>query len=778
MNPSGAWIPIATPSGIAFPGAPPSTGLYGSSDGGATWFPLQCDASGNLAALPAGWTVTGTGSSQVVTAPGSLKIPYYLAVGTPFNLTNYPGTGFSVSEAAASGGYEQAIMQDQTPSGQGCWIAQSDDGTNATHYAEFCMNNSVAPNPANVYFTNPHAATVYNADGEFDIAAGLVTGGTPAGAINFYVDNTSPQGTGPVAKITSSGIAAVNQRDVSNPLLQTYNAALHNAANAPVSIVFMMDSYANCGGLTLYVNCDITQVQRYLQTKFGSHGTGLITPVAAGGIIRALTVWTTNPAMGPTQTGYGTNFNTLYDGTVASNSMCTTTAQYTDHWNIYYATFTDTASGFGVTVDGGGATTYGATTSGSYTAAVQNISVAAGYHNICVVPPASGKVHIYALQGIVGTTGVEVSILGNGGAVSASLATAPAAQMAFLSVMTPVPQLFIVTDNVNEAGNSVPVATYTANMGTILTQLATLSTPGPSVLMLDEANASTGESGSVKQSALRVAEESIAQLNNLAFVSMAQRWGTYANANSLALMNGDGIHPSDKGHLDTAAMILERIDENANNYQYRDGASNLFIGSIPNFINNYMNTGLGLGGSGGTGNSTNYQNTWAGYQSCSAITTGHNNVCIGRFAGGNNLSSGSSNVAIGDGSGLKTAGDGNEDVIGSGAVGNGSNTATIGNSSLIGTWLKGTMHFTGTAPDASAGSVTGSNAGGTIASLTAATTTTLTFNTASPWTVWSSCTASASAAATPVQVSAISLTAVTFTFAALTGSVYYQCNGN
>jgi lysophospholipase L1-like esterase len=458
--------------------------------------------------------------------------------------------------------------------------------------------------------------------------------------------------------------------------------------------------------------------------------------------------------------------------------MCTTTAQYTDHWNIYYATFTDTGSGFGVTVDGGGAVTYGNATTSSYTAAVQNISVAAGYHNICVVPPASGLVHIYALQGIIGTTGVEVSILGNGGAVSASLATAPATQMAFLSVMTPIPQLFIVTDTINEAGNSIPVSTYTANMGTILTQLATLSAPGPSILLLDEANSSTGESGTVKQSALRVAEESIAQTNNLAFLSMAQRWGTYTNANSLGLMNADGIHPSDKGHLDTAAMIENRIDESANSYFYRDGAANLFIGSTPNFINNYQNTGGGLGGAGGTGNSTNYQNTWWGYQACSAITTGHNNLCAGRFSGGNNMSSGSSNVALGDGSGLKTAGDGNEDVIGSGAVGNGSNTFTAGNASIVGTWLKGTMHFAGTAPTASVGSVTGSNAGGTIASLTAATTTTLTFNTASPWTVWSSCTANASAAATPVQVSAISLTAVTFTFVALTGSVYYHCDGN
>ena len=51
LNPSGSWIPVAMSAiGTIYPGTPPSTGIYGSSNGGGAWYPLQCDANGNLSA--------------------------------------------------------------------------------------------------------------------------------------------------------------------------------------------------------------------------------------------------------------------------------------------------------------------------------------------------------------------------------------------------------------------------------------------------------------------------------------------------------------------------------------------------------------------------------------------------------------------------------------------------------------------------------------------------------------------------------------------------------
>ena len=90
----------------------------------------------------------------------------------------------------------------------------------------------------------------------------------------------------------------------------------------------------------------------------------------------------------------------------------------------------------------------------------------------------------------------------------------------------------------------------------------------------------------------------------------------------------------------------------------------------------------------------------------------------------------------------------------------------------------GVKHEAGTAPAVSVGTVTGTNAGGSVGGLSAATSVTVTFAN-SGWTTWSSCTASPSVSLSAAPyVSSISKTSVTFTFPSLTGTLYYQCNGN
>jgi hypothetical protein len=128
----------------------------------------------------------------------------------------------------------------------------------------------------------------------------------------------------------------------------------------------------------------------------------------------------------------------------------------------------------------------------------------------------------------------------------------------------------------------------------------------------------------------------------------------------------------------------------------------------------------------------------------------------------------------------KASGDTNENVIGNGAVGNGSNTTTLGNTATVGTWLNGSLHKAGTAPTVSAGSIAAysTNNGGEITSLSAATSVTITFAN-SGWTNAAFCTANSSTTmATNVYNSAQSNTAVTFTFSALTGNLFYHCDGN
>jgi hypothetical protein len=92
----------------------------------------------------------------------------------------------------------------------------------------------------------------------------------------------------------------------------------------------------------------------------------------------------------------------------------------------------------------------------------------------------------------------------------------------------------------------------------------------------------------------------------------------------------------------------------------------------------------------------------------------------------------------------------------------------------------GITHEASTAPTSSAGSVAtySTNAGGEITGLSSATNVTITFAN-SGWTSAAFCVANASTTlATNVYNSAQSKTAVTFTFPALTGGLFYHCDGN
>ena len=105
---------------------------------------------------------------------------------------------------------------------------------------------------------------------------------------------------------------------------------------------------------------------------------------------------------------------------------------------------------------------------------------------------------------------------------------------------------------------------------------------------------------------------------------------------------------------------------------------------------------------------------------------------------------------------------------------------SVGASNQWGVDSNGTTHQASTAPTSSAGSVAtySTNAGGEITGLSAATSVTITFAN-SGWTSAAFCVANASTTlATNVYNSAQSKTAVTFTVPALTGVLFYHCDGN
>ena len=243
---------------------------------------------------------------------------------------------------------------------------------------------------------------------------------------------------------------------------------------------------------------------------------------------------------------------------------------------------------------------------------------------------------------------------------------------------------------------------------------------------------------------------------------------------------------------------------------YSGGAGNLTGTGNYNTANGYQALSANTTGSNNTANglqalsanTTGTDNTAYGYQALSANTTGINNTANGLQALSANTT-GSYNIANGFQAGRYIAdgvtanqtssnsvyegfqayplasGDTNENVIGNAAIGHGSNTNTLGNTATIGTWLNGTQHLAATAPTASTGTVAtySTNAAGEITGLSAATAVTITFAN-SGWTNAAFCVANSSVTATQPYVTAISKTAVTFTSPALTGNLFYHCDGN
>jgi hypothetical protein len=173
-------------------------------------------STGTLTSLLVSGNV-GIGSSnpgQALDVVGTVRILGASAgmfVGTPLSLASYPSTWGSFVGTSGSQNYGQVIVQDLNSNGQGGLVVGGDNMTNTTHYSQIYMNGSgtaVNRGVTNINFANPNALSIYNTDAETDIGTGQVTAGTPAGNINFYVD----QHATPTMTITNGnvGIGSTN----------------------------------------------------------------------------------------------------------------------------------------------------------------------------------------------------------------------------------------------------------------------------------------------------------------------------------------------------------------------------------------------------------------------------------------------------------------------------------------------------------------------------------------------------------------------------------------
>lgn len=422
--------------------------------------------------------------------------------------------------------------------------------------------------------------------------------------------------------------------DRSDPAMSTFNIGFHNWQTKITNVVLLGDSWTEGADFTSFRNIWAEQLRAYLQSNSASHGSGIIPLHTSSGAWTLNGTWNTLNNLGPYQAGNNA-FNMLYQASGASNTAATTVKYYGDHVVVYYATYTDSGAGFSVAIDGGTPATYGAVTSASFTPTSVSIPVSIGWHTLVITPPSTGNCYLYGAEWLVGTAGVSVHNLGRGGARSEAFGANTATQLAWLNQIGGGVQLAIISLGINDAGASVPLATYQANLQAIVTYLTTNFSPAPSILILDQGNPSANNTGTYPHSAYAAIEQKVAVANGAMFLSVSRRWGSFANASALGIMYTDGLHPNDSGYLDIAQMIERRIVENTVPYvQTYPSLSEVMGNPTHNIGNETSSTAFGQDALG-TGNfsSTGY-NTGVGQSACANVTTGHNNTCVGQYAGG------------------------------------------------------------------------------------------------------------------------------------------------
>jgi lysophospholipase L1-like esterase len=306
--------------------------------------------------------------------------------------------------------------------------------------------------------------------------------------------------------------------------------------------------------------------------QFGSNGTGVV-PVGANGSTftrpewALAGTWAVVPDLGPQQTNPGAGFASMFvaSGNGVGNTL--TMANQSGDTLLLYAETTTDSGGCAVSVDGGAPGIFANTTSGSPTMTLTTYNPGPGNHTIVVQPSGAGKCYFYAAQWEnANTSGVILNNIAHGYATTNAYCLTPSAQMAVVPLISPAPSLAIIELGVNEIiEGTINQATYSSQMQACVTYLRGIN-PNMSILFLDDYNINPASIGTgITYAQVRTTEQSLATSNNAAYMSIGDSWGTYAQANALGLMNGDGLHPSNLGGINYGALVASYITMGINN---------------------------------------------------------------------------------------------------------------------------------------------------------------------------------------------------------------------
>ncbi len=214
---------------------------------------------------------------------------------------------------------------------------------------------------------------------------------------------------------------------------------------------------------------------------------------------------------------------------------------------------------FAVNVDGGGSLgTVNAGQAGGPLLSVATFTVAKDVHTINLV---AGNDAVFYILGIVTydstTPAVDIIRAGWFGARIASFVDG-GTTFAFsaLNVLknNVVPDFTVIELTINDSNNGTPLATYTANMQTLITS-AQLS---GDVLLMAGPPSNTPQATDGTLDTFIAALSILASTNNSPLLSMKSRWTSYAVINPILPYN-DNLHPTALGYWDMGLAVSEAV---------------------------------------------------------------------------------------------------------------------------------------------------------------------------------------------------------------------------
>lgn len=458
-------------------------------------------------------------------------------------------------------------------------------------------------NPAQIRWPQCVApATVYNiVTGTCDATG---TANNPAGstqAVQFnnggVFGGTSALTTDGTGDFFAAGTLHGIDPMLPDPALATLQGCLRNAPNQICPIVIVPgDSTWCCIGPANIANGPSFQYQQYARLQgYPMRGTGLYTVNANPGAPKA--GWKAlNPTLsgigqtselGPSQTGeaaFGSVWTAATIGSVvqgfalvdlpvldaagvglAGNQLII--EGMTDSTTTAGTVIIDPIINFATGAYSGGTvltTSLGGTTS-TPTAYYQTYNIpgssSSTTHTVLIIPTnlTAGKVDIYACGYNQNSAGVEIDDFATGNARSEAYGTATATQMAFVGAMPVPPVAAFVVISINDMinGTGVTQAQYSANVQNSINYLLSLN-PQMSIIIVDEQNVSPSAPVLTKTQ-VQSTEYALAQTYVGQYLSIAETWGTEANAAARGWMLNDGIHFTDVGGRNLSGMVWADI---------------------------------------------------------------------------------------------------------------------------------------------------------------------------------------------------------------------------